>query len=76
MNLKLKLHDLTVSTYSDNIGQQYQAAAFQIHPKNRAKVTKFYLSLATCAAEAKKMTSATLAGCQMKPKDHSFHMKC
>ena len=37
-----------MSTYSDNIGQQYQAAAFQIRPKNRAKVTKFYLSLATC----------------------------
>ena len=27
----LALH--TVSTYSDNIGQQYQAVAFQIRPK-------------------------------------------
>ena len=45
-----------MSTYSDNIGQQYQAVAFQIRPKNRAKVTKFYLTLATYCGQTNDLS--------------------
>ena len=52
-------YNFIVSTCSDNIGQQYQAAVFQIRPKNRAKVTKFYLNLATCWGQTNDLSDLT-----------------